>query len=61
MERRLRRDRDRLPFSPRSRAAVGKLLEFLDSGKIEVRRYGPFCSPEITGCSPDRRTLPSPA
>ena len=38
-ERRLRRDRDRLPFSPRSRAAVGELLEFLDSGKIEVRRY----------------------
>ena len=38
-ERKLRRDRDRLPFSATSRAAVGDLLEFLDSGKIEVRRY----------------------
>ena len=38
-EGKLRRDRDRLPFSARSRAAVRGLLEFLDSGKIEVRRY----------------------
>lgn len=38
-ERKLRRDRDRLPFSSGSRAAVSELLEFLDSGKIEVRRY----------------------
>ncbi|MYI07438.1 MAG: helicase, partial [Gemmatimonadetes bacterium] len=39
-ERKLRRDRDRLPFSVTSRAAVGELLKFLASGKIEVRRYG---------------------
>ena len=38
-ERKLRRDRDRLPFSAPSRASVRELLDFLDSGKIEVRRY----------------------
>ncbi len=38
-ERKLRRDRDRLPFSEPSRASVRELLDFLDSGKIEVRRY----------------------
>ena len=38
-ERKLRRDRDRLPFSVPSRAAVSELLDFLESGKIEVRRY----------------------
>lgn len=38
-ERKLRRDRDRLPFSEPSHSAVRELLDFLDSGKIEVRRY----------------------
>lgn len=36
----LRRDRDHLPFTRDSRDAVTGLLEFLESGKIEVRRYG---------------------
>jgi len=35
----LRRDRDLLPFAPETDAAIRKLLEFLRSGKIEVRRY----------------------
>lgn len=38
-ERKLKRDRDRLPFSPSTRNAVRELLDFLESGKIEVRRY----------------------
>lgn len=38
-ERKLRRDRNRLPFSEPSRASARDLLDFLDSGKIEVRRY----------------------
>lgn len=38
-ERRLRRDRDRLPFTRETRTAVHELLDFLESGKIEVRRY----------------------
>lgn len=38
-ERKLRRDRDHLPFSPETRDAVRELLSFLQSGKIEVRRY----------------------
>ncbi len=38
-ERQLKRDRDRLPFSQPGRDAVRALLAFLDSGKIEVRRY----------------------
>ena len=38
-ERKLRHDRDRLPFSAQSRTSVRELLDFLDSGKIEVRRY----------------------
>jgi hypothetical protein len=37
--RKLKRDRDRLPFSPQTRDAVSELLDFLESGKIEVRRY----------------------
>jgi len=35
----LKRDRDRLPFSGECRDAIGELLEFLESGKIEVRKY----------------------
>lgn len=38
-EEKLRRDRDHLPFSPATRDAVAGLLEFLESGRIEVRRY----------------------
>lgn len=38
-EQRLRRDRDRLPFSEGTRDAVRELLDFLESGAIEVRRY----------------------
>lgn len=38
-ERKLKQDRDQLPFSPRTRDAVRDLLEFLESGQIEVRRY----------------------
>jgi len=38
-ERKLRRDRDHLPFSRAARDAVRDLLDFLDSGTIEVRRY----------------------
>lgn len=38
-EQRLRRDRDRLPFSEGTRTAIRELLEFLESGAIEVRRY----------------------
>ena len=38
-ESKLRHDRDRLPFSVQSRTSVRELLDFLDSGKIEVRRY----------------------
>lgn len=33
------RDRDRLSFAPATDAAIRSLLEFLRSGKIEVRRY----------------------
>lgn len=35
----LRRERDRLPFSRSSRAALVKLIEALKSGNLEVRRY----------------------
>ncbi len=38
-EERLRRDRDRIPFDRSSHQAILDLLEFLESGKIEVRRY----------------------
>lgn len=38
-EDRLRRDRDRLPFSRGARDAVAELLDFLESGRIDVRRY----------------------
>ncbi|HXG71759.1 MAG TPA: hypothetical protein VNJ04_14215, partial [Gemmatimonadaceae bacterium] len=33
------RDRDRLAFAPATDAAVRKMLDFLRSGKMEVRRY----------------------
>lgn len=35
----LLRDRDRLAFSPETDRAIRTLLEFLQSGRIEVRRY----------------------
>lgn len=35
----LERDRNFLPFSPHADAAVRRLIEFLHSGRIEVRRY----------------------
>ena len=35
----LLRDRDRIPFAPAADSAIRCLLEFLDSGRIEVRRY----------------------
>lgn len=35
----LLRDRDRIPFAPAADSAIRRLLEFLDSGRIEVRRY----------------------
>ena len=35
----LRRDRDLLPFTPAADRAVRRLLEFLRSGRLEVRRY----------------------
>ncbi len=35
----IRRDRDLLEFEPRTDKAVKSLLEFLSSGKVEVRRY----------------------
>lgn len=35
----LERDRDFLPFSPHADAAIRRLIEFLRSGRIEVRRY----------------------
>ncbi|MGH7662795.1 MAG: helicase-related protein [Gemmatimonadaceae bacterium] len=35
----LLRDRDRIPFAPGADAAIRRLLEFLESGRIEVRRY----------------------
>lgn len=35
----LLRDRDRLAFTPESDRAIRRLLEFLESGRIEVRRY----------------------
>ncbi len=38
-DRQLKRDRDRLPFSAPSQDAVRTLLDFLESGRIEVRRY----------------------
>lgn len=38
-DRRLRQDRDHLPFDRSTDAAIRDLLEFLESGKIEVRRY----------------------
>jgi hypothetical protein len=38
-ERGLLRDRDRLAFAPATDAAVRTLLGFLESGKLEVRRY----------------------
>lgn len=37
--RRLRRDRDHIPFERETLDAIQALLRFLDSGKIEVRRY----------------------
>ena len=39
VERKLRQDRDRRPFSEASWAEVRELLDFLNSGKVEVRRY----------------------
>lgn len=38
-ERGLLRDRDRLAFSPATDRAIRQLLDFLQSGRIEVRRY----------------------
>ncbi len=38
-EHKLSRDRNRLPFSEQNRTSVREFLDFLDSGKIEVRRY----------------------
>lgn len=38
-ERGLRQDRDLLGFSPEVDATLQRLLDFLESGKIEVRRY----------------------
>jgi Helicase conserved C-terminal domain/PLD-like domain/SNF2-related domain len=38
-ERGLRRDRDLLPFEPHVDRAVQRLLDFLASGRLEVRRY----------------------
>lgn len=35
----LRRDRDRLPFEPDSDRCIRRLIEFLGTGRIEVRRY----------------------
>ena len=35
----LRRDRDRMAFAARTERDIGQLLDFLKSGKIEVRRY----------------------
>lgn len=35
----LRRDRDQLPFAPHVDRAVRRLLEYLASGRLEVRRY----------------------
>ncbi len=39
LERGLRDDRNLLPFAPESDRAIRNLLEFLRSGRIEVRRY----------------------
>ena len=39
LERRLRGDRNLLPFDPESDRAIRRLLEFLHSGRIGVRRY----------------------
>lgn len=39
MERSLRGDRNRLPFDPETDRSVHRLLEFLHSGRIEVRRH----------------------
>ncbi|MCC6643085.1 MAG: helicase [Deltaproteobacteria bacterium] len=39
LERGLRGDRNRIPFDPEADRAVRRLLEFLHSGRIEVRRY----------------------
>lgn len=39
LERGLRGDRNRIPFDPESDRAVRRLLEFLHSGRIDVRRY----------------------
>lgn len=39
MDETLRRERDHLPFSRSSRAAIVKLIEALRSGNLEVRRY----------------------
>ena len=38
-EKGLERDRDLLEFSPATENAIQRLLEFLKSGKIEIRRY----------------------
>lgn len=38
-DQRLRQDRDHLPFERRTLAAIRGLLDFLESGEIEVRRY----------------------
>lgn len=35
----IRRDRDQLEFTPRTDSTVRRLLDFLHSGKVEVRRY----------------------
>ena len=39
MDEALRRERDRLPFNRTSGAALRKLIEVLDAGNMEVRRY----------------------
>jgi len=39
LEKGLRRDRNLLPFSPQGDLAIRRLLDFLRSGRIEVRRY----------------------
>ena len=39
MDRGLKEDRDRIPFSPQGESAIRTLLDFLRSGQIEVRRY----------------------
>jgi hypothetical protein len=61
MERSLRGDRNRLPFEPEADRAVRRLLEFLHSGRTEVRRYeGHFLHAKaflVRGVAEDRGVL----